>query len=176
MSPSFHSLTARILMTVPPGPGPSSREVIVLLLEDLSSQLTDAPDDPDLRRLRPPAYPDDAEADEAYQLLAGEELRTSHREAVRSVIASLERKQVTEEELWAWLRALNSVRLVAGTRLDITDDDHGPLGRPRQGDLSEQERSLWAVYDFCTYLQYEVVKGLAELRAMAAEKRSHRGE
>ena len=139
--------------------GDNEREVLALLLADLSSQLDDGPDHPNLLRLRPPAYLDDDEADAGYQLLAGEELRTSRQASIALVIESLTRTEATEEELWAWMQALNAVRLVVGTRLDITDDDHGPFGRP--GQPPEQD-ALWAVYDFTTFVQHEVVEALDE--------------
>lgn len=134
------------------------REVLTVLLRDLEARIDAAPDDPDLVRLSPPAYLDDPDADAAYQLLAGEELRASHRASIESVIESLGRKRLTEAEAWAWIQSLNAVRLVAGTRLDISEDDHGPFGRPTP--KTPEERSLWAVYDFTTYLQHEVVEAL----------------
>ena len=135
------------------------REVLTLLLRDLLAQIDAAPDHPNLVRLSPPAYLDDPDADAAYQLLAGEELRTSHRTAIEAVISSLDRKRLTEPEAWAWIQSLNAVRLVAGTRLDISEDDHGPFGR--RPAASPEERSLWAIYDFTTLLQHEVVEALS---------------
>ncbi|WP_426574767.1 DUF2017 family protein [Aquihabitans sp. McL0605] len=134
-----------------------SREVLTLLLADLSSQLDTGPDHPNLDRLSPPAYLDDDEADAGYQLLAGEELRTSRQASIATVIDSLTRTEVTEPELWDWIQALNAVRLVVGTRLEIDDDDHGPLHRPSRG---PQDDALWAVYDFTTIVQHEVVAAL----------------
>lgn len=133
--------------------------MLTFLLRDLAAQIDAAPDHPDLARLSPPAYLDDADADAAYQLLAGEELRTSHRASIDAVIDSLGRKRLTEDEAWAWIQSLNAVRLVAGTRLDISEDDHGPFGR--RPEESPEERSLWAVYDFTTLLQHEVVEALS---------------
>ena len=134
------------------------REVLVSLLAQLSEQLETAPDHPNLTRLSPPAYLDDAEADAAYQLLAGEELRTSHQAAIASVTESLGRDRLTEAELWSWIQSLNSLRLVVGTRLDISEDDHGPMLR---GGTSDEDRSLWAIYDFTTMLQHEIVDALS---------------
>jgi hypothetical protein len=134
------------------------RQVLVSLFRQLSEQLETAPDHPNLTRLSPPAYLDDADADAAYQLLAGEELRTSHQAAFESVIESLGRDQLTADELWAWLQSLNAVRLVLGTALDISEDDHGPGRRPK---VSEEEATLWAVYDFTTLIQHQVVDALS---------------
>lgn len=134
------------------------REVLVSLFGQLSEQLATEPDHPNLIRLSPPAYLDDPDADAAYQLLAGEELRTSHQAAITSVVESLGRDRLTEAELWSWIQSLNAVRLVVGTRLDISEDDHGPIGR---SGVTPEDRSLWAIYDFTTYLQHEIVEALS---------------
>lgn len=134
------------------------RDVLVELLRQLGELLEATPDHPNLARLSPPAYLQDEEADTAYQLLAGEELRTSRQAAIASVIESLGRDQLSEDELWVWVQALNSVRLVVGTRLDITDDDHGPSLRSLK---DPEDRSLWAVYDFTTALQHDIVDALS---------------
>ena len=134
------------------------REVLTMLLRDVQARIDQAPDDPDLIRLRPPAYLEDPDADAAYQLLAGEELRTSHQAAIASVIESLGRDRLSEADLWVWIQALNSVRLVVGTRLDISEDDHGPSLRSL---TDPEDRSLWAVYDFTTGLQHDIVAALS---------------
>ncbi|WP_421117849.1 DUF2017 family protein [Aquihabitans daechungensis] len=131
--------------------------MLVTLLRQLGDLLETDPDHPNLIRLSPPAYLDDAEADAAYQLLAGEELRTSHQHAINAVIESLGRDRLTEDELWAWVQSLNGVRLVVGTRLDISEDDHGPTFRSTE----PEDRPLWAVYDFMTLLQHDIVDALS---------------
>jgi hypothetical protein len=134
------------------------REVVVDLLRQLGDLIGSQPDHPNLARLRPPAYTDDPDADAAYQLLAGDELRTSRQQAIETVIESLGRDQLTEDELWSWLQALNGVRLVVGTRLDITEDDQGP-GPWRTAE--PEDRPLWAVYDFTSLLQHDIVEALS---------------
>ncbi|MFN8017525.1 MAG: DUF2017 family protein [Acidimicrobiales bacterium] len=133
------------------------REVLALLLGQLQQQVAEHPDDPSLYRLQPTAYMHDPDADAAYRLLAGEELRASREAAIEIVLASASKDRLTEDELWAWLRALNAVRLVAGTRLDISDDDPP---RPDLDALDDATRSLWAVYEWTTALQAEVVLAL----------------
>ncbi|MCU1369620.1 MAG: hypothetical protein JWO77_814 [Ilumatobacteraceae bacterium] len=134
------------------------RDVLIELLRQLGELIEASPDHPNLARLSPPAYLEDDEADAAYQLLAGEELRTSHQAAIASVIESLGRDRLSEADLWVWIQALNSVRLVVGTRLDISDDDH----RPHLRSLADAEdRSLWAVYEFTTGLQHDIVGALS---------------
>lgn len=133
---------------------------LLQVVRDLFGQLDDLleadPDDPSLRRLHPPAYLDDDEQDAAYQLLAGDELRTKRREAIAAVLRSLDQEQLTEGDLWAWLQALNSLRLVVGTRLDIAEDeDHGG-----NVDDDHPDAPLWMAYAFTTELQHELVVAL----------------
>jgi hypothetical protein len=128
------------------------------LLGELEDLLEGAPDDPSLARLHPTAYQDDPERDLAYQILAGDELRTKRRDTIAAVRSSLERLTLTEEELWAWLHALNSLRLVVRTRLGIDDDeDEEP---PLSDD--DPDAPLWDVYEFCTQIQYFVVSALRD--------------
>ena len=125
------------------------------LLGQLDDLLEDDPDDPSLRRLHPPAYLDDQELDAAYQLLAGDELRTKRREAIAAVVAMLERERLTEGDLWQWLQALNGLRLVVGTRLDISEDQD-----ELAVDLDGPDGPLWQAYRFTTELQHELVHAL----------------
>jgi hypothetical protein len=131
-------------------------EALASLLGDLDELLELAPDDPSLTRLHPTAYHDDPERDAAYQLLAGEELRTKRRATIAAVRDSLGREELTEDELWGWLQALNALRLVVGTRLGI-EDDHSE--RPRRV-RDEVEGALWDVYDFSTQIQHFVISAL----------------
>lgn len=133
------------------------RQVLRNLLGELEELLVGEPNDPSLRRLHPPAYLDDEDSDAAYQLLAGDELRTSRHEAIEAVVASLDADDLTEDDLWNWMQALNAVRLVAGTRLDVSEDDveQGPTGP------DDPEAPMWAVYGLMTFLQHEVVEALS---------------
>jgi len=137
---------------------PENRQGMLSLLGELDDLLESAPDDPSLRRLHPTAYHDDAERDAAYQLLAGEELRASRRATIDAVQTSLAKAELTRDELWSWLRALNALRLVVGTRLDITDDDHS---RPRRR-RDDPDGPLWSAYEFATQVQYFVISALGD--------------
>jgi hypothetical protein len=137
---------------------PGLRAVLAQLLGELRGALEEAPDDPNLARLRPTAYADDPDRDAEYQLLAGEELRESRLGAIDAVVESLDRDALTEDELWTWLRATNALRLVVGTRLGITDDDESLHDRST---LSDEQQALWSIYDFTTLVQYEVVEALS---------------
>jgi hypothetical protein len=132
------------------------REVIGSLLGELDELVEAGPGDPSMRRLSPPAYLDDPDKDAEYQLLAGDELRTARRAAIDAVRESLAKDHLTEDELWAWLQSLNALRLVVGTRLGIDDEDH----HHDQVDPDDPDAVLWSIYDFSTFLQYEIVRAL----------------
>jgi len=131
------------------------RDAIGSLLGELDELVEAGPDDPSLRRLTPPAYLDDADKDAEYQLLAGDELRTSRRATIDAVRSSLGEELLSEDELWAWLQALNALRLVVGTRLGIEDDEHD-----HRVDADDPAAPLWSIYDFATWLQHSVIQAL----------------
>ena len=82
---------------------------------------------------------------------------TGRAKAVSVVRDTLDRDTLDADEADAWLRALNDVRLVLGTRLDVTEDldyENLDLNEPRGRDL--------AVYGYLTWLQEQLVEALAE--------------
>ena len=132
------------------------RDAVASLLGELDELIESDPDDPGLRRLSPPAYAEDVERDAEYQLLAGDELRTSRHDAISAVRASLAAEHLSEDELWAWLQSLNALRLVVGTRLDIDEDDH----QQADVDPADPAAALWSIYQFATWTQHEIIQAL----------------
>ena len=129
------------------------------LLRSLPAQLhrllADAPDDPSLERLFPPAY-DDAEDEAEYRRLMGDELLEGRRRALRVLEETLDQDRLTKEQAEAWLTALNDLRLVLGTRLEVTEDML--LERLRPDDPNAFEISLYA---YLSWLQEQLVDALA---------------
>jgi len=107
------------------------------LLPQLRGLLTEAPaDDPRLRRLFPTAYPQDPEKDAEYVRYMREELVASRLGALTLVEGVLGSTELTEAELLAVMRALNDIRLVLGTMLDVQEDDPVPdFDDPESGPL-----------------------------------------
>ena len=97
-------------------------EVLVDLVEQLRSLVLQNPDDPALDRLFPPAYTDDDEREAEYQRLMRDELLQARMGAMDAVAASAQADELTEEQLSAWMRSINDLRLVLGVRLEITED------------------------------------------------------
>ncbi len=126
------------------GRGPRTREVF-----------TDD-DDPVGQRLFPVAYPDDDDRQTEYRLLAHGELLESHLAALSVMEETVDAERLDEEALSAWMRALNEVRLVLGTRLEISEEGDE---RPQRAD--DPEAQAFAVYDYLTWLQGEIIEALS---------------
>lgn len=127
------------------------------LLRSLVGQLRDllsAGDDPDLRRLFPPAYADDAERDAEYRSMTGDDLLERRLAAIDVVEATIDAKRLSEEQLTAWMGAVNDVRLVLGTKLDV-DEDMADV------DPSDPAAPVLAAYAWLGWLLEQVVQALA---------------
>jgi hypothetical protein len=77
-----------------------------------------------LTRLFPVAHPDDAELEAEYQRLMRVELVASKLKAIEAVETVLDAgsTSIDEAQLTAFMQSINSIRLVLGTLLDVTDD------------------------------------------------------
>jgi hypothetical protein len=97
------------------------------LLRELPMQLRDAiaanRDDQAFRRLFPPAYADNAKADADFRSLVGQELEESKFQALETLAKTADASQLTQDEMDAWLRALNDIRLWLGTLLDVGENE-----------------------------------------------------
>jgi Domain of unknown function (DUF2017) len=97
------------------------------VLRALPTQLRDAiaadPKDDAFKRLFPPAYVNDPEAEQEYRHLVGPELDEQRTLALDTLAKTAGATELTEEEMEAWLRALNDIRLWLGTLLDVTEDE-----------------------------------------------------
>ena len=112
--------------------GRDERELIRRLMAEMRSLLTESTDDDGrMKRIFPAAYHQEGDRafNDEYQRLMREEILTSRLKGLDAVDsfmaqASGDRAMLTESEMMAFLQALNGIRLVLGTMLDITDDDH----------------------------------------------------
>jgi hypothetical protein len=107
--------------------GREERVLVTRLLDELRALLTE-PADPELvRRLFPVVHPDNPEREAEYQRLMRDELvasRLAGIEAVSTVLGRTGRKVTLDEaQMVAFMQAVNGVRLVLGTLLDVTEDD-----------------------------------------------------
>ena len=110
--------------------------------------------DPSLRRLFPPAYGEDPERDREYHALVRDELADRRRAAVDTFVATIDRQRLTEEELLAWMGSINDLRLVLGTRLDVTEE-------LEEIDPEDPDAGLFALYGYLGWLLEHVVDALS---------------
>lgn len=130
------------------------RELVGRLVDQLREVLLVGTDDPVTRRLFPTAYNEDVEKDREYQQLVRDDLLAGRLRALATVDETLEADELTEEQLTGWLTALNDLRLVLGTRLDV-DEEMAPV------DADDPEAPAYAVYEYLGYLLGEAVDALA---------------
>jgi hypothetical protein len=128
------------------------REVIRGLLTELRQLLELSPSDPRVRRLYPAAYAENPELEDEYQRLTQEELRSGRLASIDTVEASVDAELLDADQLTAWMQAINALRLILGTMLDITDDD-----QELDFDPSHPEARTMALYGYLGGLLDEIV-------------------
>jgi len=122
---------------------------LIELLDDVGEELpSDLPEA--LRRLLPPAYTTDPEAERAYVALTRQDLLEHHRESLETMSATAKATRLDDEQLVAWLAALNDLRLVLGSMLGVTEED----AEPPVDNLHQAE---WIAYLYLGGLQSEVI-------------------
>jgi hypothetical protein len=129
------------------------------LLRSLPGQLREllGTDDPALRRLYPPAYEDQPDQQREYDRLVRGDLTRERVEALEVVERTIDAPRLTEEELMAWLGALNDLRLVLGTRLEVTEEMY-EVGLPED----DPRATAFGLYAYLGWLQEQVVEALAQ--------------
>lgn len=122
------------------------------------------PADPALARLLPDAYRDDPEAAAAMRGLTEGSLRLAKIEAADRVLKELPgsggRVSLDDDSAQAWLGALNDVRLVLGTRLEVTDGTD-PQAEAKSEPDPERANAL-VVYAWLGWLQETLVDALVK--------------
>jgi uncharacterized protein DUF2017 len=128
------------------------------LLQGLPSHVQEllGTDDRRLVRLFPPGYADDPDAEAEYRRLVGDGLLEAKRAALSELERTARAKRLTEQEAESWLGALESIRLVLGVQLDVTDDTY------RVFDPSAPDALSLSVYHWLSWVQDELVQAMAE--------------
>lgn len=123
----------------------------------LRQLMDEDPDDPAVRRLFPPAYRDRPDHEHEYRRLMGEDLRDRRLAALVAMEDTVDADVLTADQASGWLRALNDLRLVLGTRLDLKDDTFAR-------DIEEDDPRVpaLALYGYLSVLEEELVEALAK--------------
>lgn len=130
------------------------RAVLTNLLPQLR-ELVVLGDSPYTRRLYPTAYPADEQADAAYRELVHDQLLAGHLAAIEVVESGMDGDSIVLDDAGTtrWLQALNSLRLVLGTRLDVSEEHH-----PDDLDPDDPDLGLWQAY----YILSEMLSDLLD--------------
>ena len=153
MEPAFHKEGDRYAVHVSSG--------VRGLLEELcqrSRELLEAEDpssDPAVARLFPPAYEDDPLRNLEFETTMGAGPRTGKLAALDTVERTARATALTEDELLAWIGVVNDLRLVLGTRIEITEEateEDFPSDDPRH--------ETFRVYQFLGYLLQEMLEAM----------------
>ena len=122
--------------------GPDERALLQMLTTELRHVIANDADDPGLRRLFPTAYVNDPDRDAEYQILARHELIDARLSAIDTMQATVGAAVLSDDELRAWMTTVNQLRLVLGTRLEISEDDPDELDEPGDPDDPEFQQRL----------------------------------
>lgn len=103
-------------------------------------------------RLFPNAHPDDEELAAEYAELVGDDLVNGRKQAITTMRETLDREELNSDQLTAWMATINDLRLVIGTRLDVTEESD-------PSDFStEADQYLYAVYVFLSVILEEIIE------------------
>ncbi len=109
-----------------------------------------------LARLFPSADLDDPEHAAEFDSMVRDDLLQQRLASLDTLERTLDADRVSEDELVAWLAAVNDLRLVLGARLDVTEEH---TAADFEGD--ELRETAYALYAFLSYLEEEVVEALS---------------
>ncbi len=111
--------------------------------------------EPTLRRLFPAAYPDDERRDLEYRSMVHDDLLSRRQAALDTVESSIDATRLDEEGLLAWMGAVNDLRLVLGTRLDVSEETE------LLADPADPDAAALAVYGYLGFLLESMVAALS---------------
>ncbi|MGH9280966.1 MAG: DUF2017 family protein, partial [Acidimicrobiales bacterium] len=82
-------------------------------------------------------------------------LMDRHLAALDALEATAGADHLDVEQADTWLKAINEVRLVLGTRLDVTEE-----GDERPASITDPRATAFAAYDYLSGLQAELIEAL----------------
>jgi hypothetical protein len=136
---------------------PKERDILRALPDQLRSLIEneDPTSDPAMARLYPPAYEDDPIRNLEYERFAGDDLTAQRLSSIHAMEGSMDADRLTEAQLLSWLSVLNDLRLVLGTRLEITEET-------TEDDFAQDDprTSAFALYSYLTWMVDAIVRAL----------------
>jgi hypothetical protein len=117
----------------------------------------DPSSDPGVARLFPPAREDDPLANLEYEHAVHDALIAGRLANIAVLERTAEATTVAEDELLAWMAVANDLRLVLGTRLELTEETtEAEFSRDRE------RREAYDVYGFLSALVGTILEALPE--------------
>jgi len=110
--------------------------------------------DPSTTRVFPVAYTDDVRAEADYREMMGGQLLEHHQRSLDTLAATAAAATIDESEIHEWLDALEVLRLILGTQLDVSEGG-------TMVDESDPRSAQFSVYHYLSMLQEEIVDSLA---------------
>lgn len=136
---------------------PKERDILRGLPDQLRRLIEneDPTSDPAMARLYPPAYEDDPIRNLEFEQIAGDDLTSQRLASISVMEGSIDAERLTEVQLLAWLGVMNDLRLVLGTRLEITEET-------TENDFARDDprSATFAVYAYLTWLVDAIVRVL----------------
>jgi Domain of unknown function (DUF2017) len=111
-------------------------------------------EDPSTARVFPVAYTDDAKAQADYREMMGSQLLQQHQRSLDTLAQTASSSTIDESEIHEWLDALEVLRLVLGTQLDVSEDVNMVAD-------TDPRAAQFTVYHYLSMLQGEIVDALA---------------
>ena len=143
-----------------------SREVVVRLMGELRVEVesaksaTHAELAPHMKRLFPTAYHNDERRNDEYRRLTHSDLADTHVSALDDALLLLTPGRVfTRDDLERFVRAVNAMRLVLGTVLDVSEADIDDVGEPDGDAPTAVQRDVY------NYLGWLLHNSLDQLRS-----------
>lgn len=157
----LHTVVSDLLQLLGPAPAADPDADPLVALVGLPDGPVATPEDPALARLLPDAYGDDPAAAQEFRRYTEADLLAGKRASAVAVLQTLEpvreaggRMVFDQDAADAWLATLNDLRLVLGTRLQVTEDSEL---FPRGESPEDQARR---VYAWLGYLQESLLSVL----------------
>ncbi len=137
--------------------GANERQLLGVLPLQLVGLLGEVGDKPSaelpgaLRRLVPPAYTTDADAERSFMAMTREDLLEHHRQSLETMSATAKATWLDEDQLASWLAALNDLRLFLGSMLGATEEEE------QEPPAARSHPAEWIAYLYLGGLQSELV-------------------
>ncbi len=140
--------------------GKNETQIVLSLIRQLRGLLTDEGHSGEaghlLKRLFPIAHPDDADEEDEYQRLMRSDLVQSKLASIAIVEDALEGTGiVSEDRLMAFMQAVNSLRLVLGAIVGITNDQPD-----EEAENDESESQLYDLYRYLSWILEQSVEAV----------------